>query len=73
MTQIFLEYLKTQLTGLHSDGLYKSERVIVSKQDGEIELTTGEKVLNFCANNYLGLANNAELVETGKLALDRYG
>ena len=73
MTQIFLEYLKTQLTGLHSDGLYKSERVIISKQDGEIELTTGEKVLNFCANNYLGLANNAELVETGKLALDRYG
>ena len=73
MTQIFLEYLKTQLTGLHSDGLYKSERVIVSKQAGEIELTTGEKVLNFCANNYLGLANNAELVETGKLALDRYG
>ncbi len=73
MTQIFLEYLKTQLTGLHSDGLYKSERIIVSKQAGEIELTTGEKVLNFCANNYLGLANNAELVETGKLALDRYG
>jgi len=73
MTQIFLEYLKTQLTGLHSDGLYKSERVIVSKQAGEIELATGEKVLNFCANNYLGLANNAELVETGKLALDRYG
>ena len=73
MTQIFLEYLKTQLTGLHSDGLYKSERVIVSKQAGEIELTTGEKVLNFCANNYLGLANNTELVETGKEALDRYG
>ena len=73
MTQIFLDYLNTQLTGLHANGLYKSERVIVSKQAGEIELTTGEKVLNFCANNYLGLANNAELIETGKLALDRYG
>jgi glycine C-acetyltransferase len=58
---------------LHSNGLYKSEQVIVSKQAGEIELTTGEKVLNFCANNYLGLANNADLVETGKRALDRYG
>lgn len=73
MTQIFLDYLNTQLAGLHSNGLYKSERVIVSKQAGEIELTTGKKVLNFCANNYLGLANNAELVETGKGALDRYG
>ena len=73
MAQIFLDYLNTQLAGLHSNGLYKSERVIVSKQAGEIELTTGEKVLNFCANNYLGLANNAELVETGKRALDRYG
>ncbi len=73
MTQIFLDYLNTQLTGLHSNGLYKSERVIVSKQAGEIELTTGKKVLNFCANNYLGLANNAELVATGKRALDRYG
>ena len=73
MSQTFLDYLNTQLTGLHSDGLYKSERVIVSKQAGEIELTTGEKVLNFCANNYLGLANNAELIEAGKRALDRYG
>jgi len=73
VTQIFLDYLNTQLSGLHSNGLYKSERVIVSKQAGEIELTTGKKVLNFCANNYLGLANNADLVETGKRALDRYG
>ena len=73
MTQIFLDYLNTQLTGLHSNGLYKTERVIVSKQACEIELTTGKKVLNFCANNYLGLANNAELVATGKRALDRYG
>ena len=73
MSQKFPDYLNTQLAGLRSDGLYKSERVIVSKQAGEIELTTGEKVLNFCANNYLGLANNAELIKTGKRALDRYG
>ncbi len=73
MTQAFLDYLNIQLTGLHSNGLYKSERVIVSKQAGEIELATGKKVLNFCANNYLGLANNTELVEAGKRALERYG
>ncbi len=73
MSQKFLDHLNTQLIGLHADGLYKSERVIISKQAGEIELANGEKVLNFCANNYLGLANNAELIETGKRALDRYG
>lgn len=73
MSQIFSDYLNTQLAGLHADGLYKSERVIVSRQAGEIELATGEKVLNFCANNYLGLAGNAELIEIAKQALDRYG
>ncbi|MCK5920495.1 MAG: aminotransferase class I/II-fold pyridoxal phosphate-dependent enzyme, partial [Methylococcales bacterium] len=73
MTQQFLDHLKSQLSGLRADGLYKSERVIVSRQGGEIELANGEKVLNFCANNYLGLAGNVELVETGKQALERYG
>jgi len=73
MTQSFSDHLKGQLKGLHVDGLYKSERVIVSQQSGEIELSSGKKVLNFCANNYLGLANNAELVEAGKQALERYG
>ncbi len=73
MNQTFLNHIKSQLSGLHSDGLYKSERVIVSQQGGEIELAGGEKVLNFCANNYLGLASNAELVETGKQALEHYG
>lgn len=55
MTQIFLDSLNTQLTGLHS-GLYKSERFIASKQVSEIELTTGEKVFNFYAKNYCGLS-----------------
>ncbi len=73
MTQSFSDHLKSQLKGLHADGLYKSERVIVSQQSAEIELSSGKKVLNFCANNYLGLANNAELVEAGKQALERYG
>ncbi len=73
MNQSFLDHLNSQLSKLRSDGLYKSERVITSKQAGVIELETGQKVLNFCANNYLGLADNAELVDTGKRALERYG
>ncbi|MBD8651099.1 aminotransferase class I/II-fold pyridoxal phosphate-dependent enzyme, partial [Rhizobium sp. CFBP 13726] len=73
MSNAFLAHLSTELAGLRSSGLYKTERVIVSKQGGEIEVASGRKVLNFCANNYLGLADNAELVEAGKNALDRYG
>ena len=73
MKQSFHDHLNDQLTELRGQGLYKSERVIVSRQAEEIELVTGEKVLNFCANNYLGLANNGELIETGKRALERYG
>jgi glycine C-acetyltransferase len=73
MTSPFLQHLRTELDGLKSAGLYKSERVITSKQAGEIEVASGAKVLNFCANNYLGLADNEELAEAGKKALDRYG
>jgi len=73
MTSPFLQHLRTELDGLKSAGLYKSERVITSKQAGEIEVASGAKVLNFCANNYLGLADNEELTEAGKKALDRYG
>jgi glycine C-acetyltransferase len=73
MTDTFLTHIKTELEGLKSAGLYKAERVITSKQAGEIEVMGGAHVLNFCANNYLGLANNEELAEAGKRALDRYG
>ncbi len=73
MTSQFLSHLRTELAGLKDAGLYKAERVITSKQAGEIAIASGERVLNFCANNYLGLADNAELAEAGKKALDRYG
>jgi glycine C-acetyltransferase len=73
MNAVFLSHLSTELDGLRSAGLYKSERVITSMQSGEIELTGGEEVLNFCANNYLGLADSNELREAAKSALDRYG
>ncbi|ARO31034.1 2-amino-3-ketobutyrate coenzyme A ligase [Rhizobium sp. NXC14] len=73
MTSPFLSHLRAEISALRDAGLYKSERVIRSKQAGEIAISTGERVLNFCANNYLGLADNEELAEAGKKALDRYG
>ncbi|WP_018236652.1 glycine C-acetyltransferase [Ensifer sp. BR816] len=73
MTSAFLSHLRSELDGLKQAGLYKSERVITSKQAGEIEVGSGERVLNFCANNYLGLADSEELADAGKKALDRYG
>ncbi|MEM8790366.1 MAG: glycine C-acetyltransferase [Pseudomonadota bacterium] len=73
MTAAFTAHLTEELDGLRERGLYKTERVITSKQAGEITVADGRQVLNFCANNYLGLADNAELAETAKRALDRYG
>ncbi|MBW9055015.1 glycine C-acetyltransferase [Rhizobium mesosinicum] len=73
MTKAFLSHLQSELASLKDAGLYKSERVITSKQAGEIAIASGERVLNFCANNYLGLADNEELADAGKKALDRYG
>ncbi len=73
MTTAFLSHLRSELESLRQAGLYKSERVITSKQSGEIEVASGERVLNFCANNYLGLADSDDLAEAAKSALDRYG
>ncbi|WP_011579790.1 MULTISPECIES: glycine C-acetyltransferase [Chelativorans] len=72
MTASFLQYLSREVDGLKEAGLYKSERVITSMQSARIE-SGGKRVLNFCANNYLGLADNEELREAAKAALDRYG
>lgn len=73
MSNAFLSHLQAELSGLKSSGLYKSERVITSTQSAEIEVSGGQKVLNFCANNYLGLADSEELRDAAKAALDRYG
>ena len=73
MSKPFIDHLSSELEGLKQSGLYKTERVITSKQAGQIVVDSGEKVLNFCANNYLGLADNEELAAAGKAALDRYG
>ena len=72
MTKKFIDHIETELEGLRAAGLYKSERVITSVQSAEIE-TGGRRVLNFCANNYLGLADNAELRAAAKAGIDRYG
>lgn len=73
MTSEFLSHLRSELIGLKEAGLYKAERVITSKQAGEIAVLGGSRVLNFCANNYLGLADNEEIAEAAKKAIDRYG
>ena len=73
MTSSFLSHLKSELMGLKEAGLFKAERVITSKQAGEISVLGGARVLNFCANNYLGLADSEELAAAAKAALDRYG
>jgi glycine C-acetyltransferase len=69
----FKEHLSSLLTEIKEAGLYKNERIIISPQGAEIELNTGQKVLNFCANNYLGLSNNTALIEAAKAALDDHG
>lgn len=65
--------LAEQLSDLKDQGLYKTERVITSAQDAEITLQDGSKVLNFCANNYLGLSSHPRVVQAAKDALDTHG
>ena len=69
----YKNYLEKTISEIREAGLYKNERVIVSPQGAEITLNTGQKVLNFCANNYLGLSANKKLVEAAKEALDTHG
>lgn len=69
----FQEFLKKELTSIEEAGLYKKERVIVTPQQSNIKISTGQEVLNFCANNYLGLSNSPVLVDAAKKALDQRG
>jgi glycine C-acetyltransferase len=62
-----------ELESIRAQGLFKSERIIASPQSAEIELADGRKVLNFCANNYLGLADHPDVIATAKAALDTHG
>ncbi len=67
------EHLAAELETIKENGLYKTERVIVSPQDAEITLDSGQKVLNFCANNYLGLSSHPDVIQAAKDALDTHG
>lgn len=69
----FQKHLQTELADIQSAGLYKKERIIVSPQGAEIKVSTGQEVLNFCANNYLGLSDNKELIQAAKDAMDSRG
>jgi len=69
----FDQDLDARLSGLREDGLYKVERVITSMQSGEVSLEGGAQVVNLCANNYLGLADDARVIAAAHEALDRYG
>lgn len=69
----FKEFLQKELTSIEEAGLYKEERVIVTPQQASIKVDSGQEVLNFCANNYLGLSNSPVLVEAAKKALDERG
>ena len=66
-------HLKKELTDIREAGLYKNERVITTPQGAEIKVQSGAEVLNFCANNYLGLSNNPKLIAAAKHALDTHG
>ena len=67
------EHLQNELQEIKNSGLYKTERIITGSQDAEIKISTGEEVINFCANNYLGLSNNSQVIQAAKDAMDTHG
>ncbi len=73
MSKAFLADVQTQIEQLQADGFYKSERIIISQQAARIQLSGGAQVLNFCANNYLGLANDPRLIQAAQAGLEKDG
>src|SRR5512133_1228107 len=72
MNEKFVERIKQELQEIESLGLFKKERIITSEQGAEI-IVGGQKVLNFCANNYLGLSSHPRVIEAAKAAIDTHG
>ena len=73
MTPAYLAHLQQTLTGIETAGLYKRERVITTPQRAHLTIADGRSVLNFCANNYLGLADHPEIIAAAHATLDRWG
>jgi glycine C-acetyltransferase len=73
MSSNFYSHLQNQINQIKDEGLYKAERVITSAQQTKITVAPGEQVINFCANNYLGLANHPALIAAAKTGLDEHG
>lgn len=69
----FKNFLQNELNSIREQGLYKEERVITTPQGAEIKISTGAEVINFCANNYLGLSSHPAVVQAGKDAIDSHG
>lgn len=69
----FYNHIQEQISQVKAEGLYKAERVITTAQQAKIAVDTGEQVINFCANNYLGLANHPDLIAAAKKGLDEHG
>lgn len=69
----FKDFLAQELANIEAAGLYKKERIITTPQRADIKVNAGEGVLNFCANNYLGLSDNTRLIEAAKAAMDSHG
>ncbi|MBO7213429.1 MAG: glycine C-acetyltransferase, partial [Rikenellaceae bacterium] len=67
------QYLQDELAAIKEAGLYKNERIITSAQQAQITVKEGGEVINFCANNYLGLSNHPRLIEAAKRAMDERG
>ncbi|PIE13592.1 MAG: glycine C-acetyltransferase [Rhodobacterales bacterium] len=73
MTSAFIDHIASRLSDIRDAGLYKSERVITSPQSGSVSLEGGREVINLCANNYLGLSDHPDLIDTARAAVARYG
>lgn len=73
MSEAFYQQIQQQIDDVRTAGLYKPERIITSSQQAAIQVSSGEEVLNFCANNYLGLANHPELIQAARQGMDEHG
>src|SRR5687767_7072378 len=73
MNKNFLQHIQKEIEAIKEAGLYKKERIITTPQGADIKVSTGEQVVNFCANNYLGLSSHPKVIEAAKKALDTHG